>query len=69
MAYHKSLPSKDEDGDAEMKERAWIPSMVDFIGVNPSLANLAIFRVTRSRDGLFDMLESSLGGSESNTTR
>lgn len=63
-AHHTSLPSAEEE--EALRERGRIAS--NDVGLaSRSLPSLAILRVNRWLVGLFDMFESSLGGSELNS--
>ncbi len=64
VEHHRSLPSaeKEENSDAERAR------MFSGVGRVSSLLSRAILRTTRWLEGLFDMLESSLGGSELKST-
>ncbi len=66
---HKSLPSADEEEATLERERSCLSGGLGELKCLLLFLSQAILRVTRSREGEFDMSESSLGGSELNSIR
>ena len=70
-AHHTSLPCAELELDGKTlneRERTRL-SDGSLSDPNRSLLDFANLRITRSLDGLLDITESSLGGSESNSSR